>query len=127
MGETGFLPEEALRGAFVQTVTLDEEHHTLLLELTLPTSRGTTGEEAWLHVPQLSDIARVRRFFFGRRLKAVSGHVDQVVDYRVTRTGCSIELRRAGRIAIRSSGVPVAGTGEAGEQALGADETRRVL
>jgi hypothetical protein len=69
-----------------------------------------------LVIDGVSNLSRVEAFFFGRRLKLVKELPDQVLELRQTRTGCSLELKQAGRVAIRTEQRPIVQSEEAGEQ-----------
>ena len=109
-----------VEGYFLLQVSLDlvRGRLRLLLSPTRPTTKRIEHSSSNVHliIDGVSNISRVEAFFFGRKLAAPEKRPEQVTDCRETRTGCSLELTHAGRVAIRTRERPVVQSEEAGEQ-----------
>ena len=101
-----------MRDAFVTQVDLDHEQQDLSLRLLLRRPfpqekvRGDLNE-LWLRWSHVANMAHVEAFFFGRKLKPVGEHIDQVLELKERPDGCAIQLARAGRVRIRTSERPI--------------------
>lgn len=107
-GSAGTTLASLVRHAFVTQVDLTYEQQTLGLRLLLRhplPEQEVRGElnEVWLRWSRVTNLAHVEAFFFGRKLKSVGGHVDQVLELKERPDGCAIQLARAGRVRIRTS------------------------
>ena len=101
-----------VRHAFVTQVDLNHEQQCLSLRLLLP--RPLPEQEArddlkevWLRWSHVANMAHVEAFFFGRKLKPVGEHLDQVLELKERPDGCAIQLARAGRVRLRTSERPI--------------------
>jgi hypothetical protein len=100
------------RHAFVMQVDLNHEQQCLSLRLLLrrpfpdQEASGVTNE-VWLRWSHVANMAHVEAFFFGRKLKPVGEHLDQVLELKERPDGCAIQLIRAGRVRIRTSERPI--------------------
>ena len=114
------LSHAALRGYYLLQVSLNLQRRRLRLLLSAAKPTGTRIEHSptnlELVVEGVSNLSRVEAFFFGSKLPPVNERPDQVVDLRETKTGCSIELKHAGRVAIRTEHPPILENEDAGEQ-----------
>jgi hypothetical protein len=100
------------RHAFVTQIDLNHEQQCLSLRLLL--RRRSPEQEArddlnevWLRWSRVDNMAYVEAFFFGRKLKPVGEHLDQVLELKERPDGCAIQLARAGRVRIRTSERPI--------------------
>jgi hypothetical protein len=100
------------RNAFVTQVDLNHEQQCLSLRLLVrrpfpeQEERGDLNE-VWLRLSHVANMAHVEAFFFGRKLKPVGEHLDQVLELKERPDGCAIQLARAGRVRIRTSERPI--------------------
>ena len=100
------------RDAFVTQVDLNHEKQCLSLRLLLRRPlpeeevRGDLNE-VWLRLSHVANMAHVEAFFFGRKLKPIGEHLDQVLELKERPDGCAIQLARAGRVRIRTSERPI--------------------
>ena len=110
----------ALRGWYLLQVSLNLHRRRLrlLLSADKPTHSRIEHSPSNLElvVEGVSNLSRVEAFFFGTKLPPVKERPDQVVELRETKTGCSIELKHGGRVAIRTEHPPILASEDAGEQ-----------
>jgi hypothetical protein len=100
------------RHAFLTQVDLNYEQQCLSLRLLLrrpfPKQEARCDlNEVWLRWSHVANMAHVEAFFFGRKLKPVGEHLDQVLELKERPDGCAIQLTRAGRVRIRTSERPL--------------------